>query len=67
MGVSLLFERLISYRPPHRRAQQNWEQLCLRDMVFDNYCRMFMDADKADAATKEYLDEIFKKLESMNG
>jgi hypothetical protein len=55
---SIEFERLLSYH------LELWghEAPTLRDMVFDYYCGQFKDLDKANAATKLYTDEIYKKF-----
>lgn len=52
----LTFEQLLSTRVMSRPARM--EQPTLRDMIFDYYCGVFKDCDKANAATKEYTDEL---------
>jgi hypothetical protein len=51
---SKTFERLLSY---HSLGQP-----CLRDMVFDYYCGVLKDTDKAGASTKLYTDNLFEKF-----
>jgi hypothetical protein len=53
MGL-IMFERMLSY---HSLGQP-----CLRDMVFDYYCGVLKDTDKAHAATKNYTDNLCDKF-----
>lgn len=49
------FERLLSYRP----TTDGMHRLCLRDFIFDYYCGQCKDADKANAETKAYTDQLY--------
>lgn len=54
---SVNFERLLSFRPK-LNGQLAFEQPTLRDMAFDYYCKKYGDTERANEATKEYLDVI---------
>ena len=58
---SVEFERMLSVRPKLTH-QLEFEQPTLRDMAFDYYCKKYQDAYRANAATKEYLDAIYKRM-----
>lgn len=58
---SVSFERLLSYRP-QLDGPLAFEQPTLRDMAFDFYCKKYKDNDRANEATKEYLDAIWKRF-----
>lgn len=47
------FEQLLSYRP-------YGQDICLRDAVFDYFCKMLKDTDRANAATKQFTDQIHR-------
>lgn len=58
--ATVKFEQLVSFRPRLSNTVQD-SAPCLRDMVFDYYCRKYQDTDKADATTKAYLDAIWEQ------
>lgn len=58
------FERMLSARPSFTSsAGHDQEAPCLRDMVFDYFCRKYPNNDsKPQQATKEYTDRLFERL-----
>lgn len=52
------FEKLLSYRP----TTDGIRRLCLRDFIFDYYCAMWGDKERANEFTKAYTDELYKQF-----
>jgi len=48
------FEKLLSYKVK--------DKLCLRDAVFDYYCKMLKDDKLANDTTKLFTDELYKQF-----
>ncbi len=47
------FEQLLSHKP-------KGEQFCIRDAIFDLYCGITKDTEKANVKTKQFTDELYR-------
>lgn len=61
---NIAFEKLMSINPKLKNMPTS--EVCLRDMIYQYYLKIFTEEETADYLTKEYIQKLWEQVGSRH-